>query len=105
MNRFLDILGTQYELIFTDDLPDGILGLCDSGSKTIRVHAGLTGKSLLHTLLHEFIHACDFENGFYQAVGAQIMEVTAETHARALLNNFDIKPKKPGRKEKKKTSR
>lgn len=96
----LEVLGTAYELLITEEMPDGILGLCDSEAKTIKVRKGLPKARMMATLLHEFIHACDFENGVYQAVGPQIMEITAETNARALLKNFEIRFKSSRREKK-----
>ena len=51
-------------MIFTDNLPVGVDGLCDNPEtigKKIRVRKSLTGERLLEVILHELEHAADWD--------------------------------------------
>jgi len=48
----------------------------------------------LHTLLHEFIHAMAHRLSWNQFLEKQAEEMLADTIALALMENFEIKPRK-----------
>lgn len=53
-----------YTLRFVSKLPDcgpEDIGLCDPGSRTIYIKKGLTKALLFRTVVHELLHAIEFE--------------------------------------------
>ncbi len=58
------ILGKKWNLKFVPKLPTGILGECDPPhlkNKQIRILASTENLTRLDTLIHECLHAVDFE--------------------------------------------
>lgn len=49
---------------------------------------------MIHTLLHEFHHALTRRSGIYQGISEELDEVIADVFATALVEAFDIKPKR-----------
>lgn len=52
---------------FTRNIPSkdkDLYGLCDPSDKTIYIRPGLSYRQRLDTLIHELIHALEFEHGF-----------------------------------------
>ncbi len=52
---------TKYK-IYIDRMPPRTWGQCDSSKKEITLKSGLNNDNLTTTLIHEIIHAIDFEN-------------------------------------------
>ena len=80
-------------------MPEGVLGYCCPATKTIATRKDLKGHELLSTVIHEIGHAIDFESGIFQTLDHTQLEILAECRSRVMLENFDIKPKKPKRKK------
>lgn len=75
-SKKVDVLGTEYEVVFTDEKNDpllkGIAGYCDSTIKKIAVNVNkedwnIKGEEYyIHaTLRHELIHAFLYESGLH----------------------------------------
>lgn len=58
------IRGKRWTLVFTEDLPTDVDGLCDQPTtkgKQIRIRASLQGERRLEVILHELEHAADWD--------------------------------------------
>jgi hypothetical protein len=89
-----NIMGETYRLIDPKDLPEQALGEADLTNKTIKIREDLSSKEWLETLLHELIHAKDYESGLHQTLDRTGLEVNADTTAKVILANFDLKLKR-----------
>lgn len=90
----LNVLGEIYAVKREPIEKQGLMGLCDPNTKTITIAKELVGEEYWSTLIHEMVHARDFELGFDQVLSAQAMEVNAETMAKVLMKNFALRFKK-----------
>lgn len=89
----LNVLGTLYDIHFTDEIEDTDEAYCDAENRKICIKASLSEHERMLALLHEFIHAIDFESGLYQCTSHEVMEISAETKAKCLLANFELRLK------------
>lgn len=53
--------GISYEIFFDDEIAKSEYGYCISGDRRIGIRPGLGQRSVQATLIHEVIHAMDFE--------------------------------------------
>ena len=58
-NAQLRILGKTYRLVEVEDLND--FGLCDDNKQTISLRKGMPPEVWADTILHECVHAIDFQ--------------------------------------------
>jgi hypothetical protein len=58
------IFRTVYGVKFANDIEDDLLGLCDKTTNMIYIRTGQSPKERFQTLIHEVIHAFEFEYGF-----------------------------------------
>lgn len=69
-------------------------GLCQFSDRTIFIDSGIKEhRALMHVLIHEIMHAANFEMHLNEAGGIPdaIEEVQASGFPDVLLENFDIK--------------
>ena len=60
----------------------------------IEIDDSLEGDELLQTDLHEFFHAVNERLGFIQtSISEDLWEIIVDNYARALVENYEIKPK------------
>lgn len=79
-----------------------IKGLINSGiagqylilKQEIQLDHSLKGKEIMHTLMHEMLHAYIRTMGIDQAIQSQLEEVLCDQIPAMLLENLDIKLKK-----------
>lgn len=93
------VYGRTYRHIQNPNMPEGTLGLCDPNELTIHTCSSLTGPELFLTLIHELDHAAKFETGLHQTLDRTAMEISAESIARVIVENFDLKLKTQKKKK------
>lgn len=60
----------------------------------LEIEETLTGAEETQTELHEFFHAVNERLGFVQtSISEDLWELIVENYARALVENYEIKPK------------
>lgn len=91
----LKIRGNPWKIKFPTEviMPDdgrSLLGLCDPNIHTISVKAGMSNFDTLETLIHEYIHACSYEQGLHDEVDSVIehMYVNAVAKDMAINSSF-----------------
>lgn len=60
----LKIYKATYEVKFSRDIENDLLGMCDKTTNTILIRTGQTPHERFMTLIHEVIHAFEFEYMF-----------------------------------------
>lgn len=91
--RALNIFGKKFPVIRADILTtQGNLGFFDLNN--IILDVSLEGEELVGTEIHELIHAVAERTGLtVTSIHADVWEVICENISRALIENYDIKPK------------
>lgn len=90
----MNILGRKYSLKLNNSLTEiGLAGRCSYEPPTIEF-AEDTSLDVVHTILHEAIHATINRVGVDQTVPIEIIEVLCESIPNMLQDNFDINFKK-----------
>lgn len=92
--RSFNVMGVTYRMIDPKGMGEDKMGEVNLTDKLIRIREGLSPYEYLETLLHELIHAKDYESGLYQTFDRTAIEVNAETTAKMILANFDLKFKR-----------
>lgn len=91
-----DVFGKKIKIIKVKKLMEQKLacGIYNPRHKTIEVDTALKGDDLLHTYLHEIIHATVDRLGLHNAqLSHDLEEILAENIPMVLIENFNIKVK------------
>lgn len=87
----VNIFGKKYKVKNSNILKDhGIEGLCDGEKSTILISTH--SQEPIQTLLHEIGHAVFERTGLCQAINPELEEIVVENIARAIADNFQVKP-------------
>lgn len=70
------------------------LGQCDREKKIIHLHKEQSDREMLATLIHEIGHAVFSRISLVQCIGKDVEEVIVDALSVAVVENFDIKPRK-----------
>jgi hypothetical protein len=89
------VLYYDYKIIQKDDLnlTTECDGLCDCGNRVIYIQSGMAEERALRTLMHEVIHAYQFEVGLFNILDTQTQELVSETLSGFLCSSFELKLK------------
>jgi hypothetical protein len=95
LKKAYNVMGQWYKVVLVDTkgmragrvkksnvqlLANGSLGECEFPTRVIRLNKELIdGKLLEYTLRHELRHAYQFEMGWPQIMGAQLLEIDCES--------------------------
>lgn len=81
--KSVQILNHKYSIKLAKHLArdQGIEGVCNGNTKAILIDADLDKNETLECLMHEIIHAYQFESGFSQVLDRQAQELLAEGFA------------------------
>lgn len=84
------ILGIEFQIQYTDDLPEGHYGLCEGWDRVIKIDKKLKGADLELTLMHEIFHAILHVSGWSEKLGSKTEEgiVRALEHGLSPLFTF-----------------
>lgn len=55
------VTNESYRIVFSSKLQD--FGICDPEKKTITIKSGMSDRETFNTLVHELLHAIEFEHG------------------------------------------
>jgi len=91
--KTVQVLNAKYKIKIVKGLAQtaGNWGHCDSAIKTISLDSGMVGAHLARVLMHELMHAVQFESGMVDFMGMQTCEMSAETLAGFLCAVFEFK--------------
>jgi hypothetical protein len=84
--RELMIKDSIWKIKFVRELEGDCLGLCDPGEKIIYIKQGQSYQERLDSVLHEVLHAINFEYNF--EIKHQHVYKLAEAMARIYVENF-----------------
>jgi len=85
--KSVQILNSTYKIKLDKSVRDrNRCGECDLFDKEISLDPDLKGNSLAQTLMHEIIHAYQFESGIMQFMEIQACEMMAESLANLILS-------------------
>ncbi len=89
----INVLGHTYRIIEKPKMSEsaGHDGLCDATNKIIYLDKGLHKEDKLRVLMHEIMHAYQFESGFCDVLDRQAQELLAEGMAGFLSSILVVK--------------
>jgi len=89
------IFGIKYKIKYVNLLSDNYLGWFKPIEQEILIEHTLKGDKRMKTLIHEIGHGVFHTTGLNQtSIGYDLQEIIVENIAQAIVQNFDIKPKK-----------
>lgn len=93
--RSLHIFGKRVPVKYVKNMAnkEEAHGEYDSSTGTIRICSDQTNKEMIHTLIHEAMHALSDRTGIRQAIDSGVEEILAENVATMITENFKITPK------------
>jgi uncharacterized protein YjaZ len=90
--KFLAIFGQKIK-VEKSILDPGIGGLSHAKG-LIQISSQLKKDEVTQVLLHEMVHSIFFRLSIYQNVSLDMEEMIAEGISKAIVENFELKPKK-----------
>lgn len=94
--KFLMIFGLKVKLKVDKKIPPHIAGQYEYTKALISMNSQHESeKEFMHTLIHECGHALFYRVSINQAISFEVHEYIVNNMATMLLENFDIKLKKP----------
>lgn len=86
------IFGKDFPLTFKNLKPLDLEGRFTG--EEIEIDSSLEGDDSLQTEIHEFFHAVNERLGFIQtSISEDLWEIIIDNYARALIENYEVKPK------------
>lgn len=91
----MNIFGCKIKIVYSKIAEErGILGLYSYKNKSITLDIDQSKEEMIHSIIHELVHATSHRLGWNQFVPPQAEEMIAQQFATVLCENFDIKLKK-----------
>jgi hypothetical protein len=79
----LNVFGVEYKIVIVDT--DMFAGLCEPSKRLISISKHQSKEQMIHTYIHEAIHAMQFSLSMHQAVSREFMEIMADSTATLIL--------------------
>lgn len=86
----LNVFGRTYRVVYRT-FDEDIYGECKNKQALIEIDESLTGRDLIHTIIHESIHAIFHRLSYSQAIHHDLEELLSDTIATFLVDNDLVK--------------
>ncbi len=93
--KFFNIFGIRVKLKYDSKMPTNVAGYYYPDKELITLNPLQDDKEALHSLIHEAGHSLFYRISINQSISYEVHEYIVNNMATMLLENFDIKFKKP----------
>lgn len=93
--KFLKIFGLKVKIKYDAKMPHNVAGLYYPDKEAITLNPLQDDKEAMHTIIHEAGHSLFYRVSINQSISYEVHEYIVNNMATMLLENFDIKFKKP----------